>query len=189
MKKEQYHHRLPHFHTPGQDFFITWCLNSAVPSHALKKYSLQLDTAKTKIEQARKQECAAIQISDLKKQYNQIRKKSLKAFHDLLDSQKEPEVNLSKQIHSDQIKKSLLFWEEEKISNMAFSIMPNHIHWVIGVNKADSVNIPVYLQDILYSVKRYTASKINPRENRHGRLWQKESHDTTIRDENHLQRQ
>ncbi|HKJ79186.1 MAG TPA: hypothetical protein VKA10_06605, partial [Prolixibacteraceae bacterium] len=43
-----------------------------------------------------------------------------------------------------------------------------------------------YLQDILYSVKRFSAGEINKLEKREGKLWQKESFDTTIRDEKHL---
>ena len=44
----------------------------------------------------------------------------------------------------------------------------------------------VYLQDIMHSVKRFTANRINKLENRTGTLWQKESFDTTIRNEKHL---
>jgi putative transposase len=43
-----------------------------------------------------------------------------------------------------------------------------------------------YLQDILHSVKRYSARKINQMEGRDGRLWQIESYDTTIRNNQHL---
>jgi REP element-mobilizing transposase RayT len=42
------------------------------------------------------------------------------------------------------------------------------------------------LQDILYSVKRFSANQINKAEKRTGSLWQKESFETTIRDERHL---
>lgn len=45
---------------------------------------------------------------------------------------------------------------------------------------------PVYLQDILHSIKRYTAREINKNENRTGQLWEHESFDTTIRNEKHF---
>jgi REP element-mobilizing transposase RayT len=45
---------------------------------------------------------------------------------------------------------------------------------------------PVYLQDILHSVKLYTARRINQNENRSGQLWEHESFDTTIRNERHF---
>jgi REP element-mobilizing transposase RayT len=50
----------------------------------------------------------------------------------------------------------------------------------------DSGSIPVFLQDILHSVKRHSSNKINKAESRSGKLWQKESFDTTIRNEKHL---
>ena len=50
----------------------------------------------------------------------------------------------------------------------------------------DEKGNPVYLQDILQSVKRHTAREINKREGRSGALWQKESFDTTIRNDEHF---
>ena len=37
-KKEFYRHDLPHFQQPGQAYFITWCLNDAIPAKALLSY-------------------------------------------------------------------------------------------------------------------------------------------------------
>jgi REP element-mobilizing transposase RayT len=64
--------------------------------------------------------------------------------------------------------------------------MPNHVHWVVKLFDKDSAGDPVYLQDILQSVKRHSSNKINKAENRSGTLWQKESFDTTIRNDKHL---
>jgi putative transposase len=64
--------------------------------------------------------------------------------------------------------------------------MPNHVHWVFQLFDKDNEGKPVYLQDILHSVKRFSSNRINKVENREGALWQKESFDTTIRDETHL---
>jgi putative transposase len=64
--------------------------------------------------------------------------------------------------------------------------MPNHIHWVFYLKERSIDNKEVYLQDILHSVKLFTAREINKNESRNGRLWSEESFDTTIRNENHL---
>ena len=42
-----------------------------------------------------------------------------------------------------------------KFKNIAYSIMPNHVHWVLEVLKKDEDGNPVYLQDIMQSVKRH----------------------------------
>ncbi len=81
---------------------------------------------------------------------------------------------------------TLLYWEGQKLQNIAFTIMPDHVHWVVKLYDKDSKGNPVYLQDILQSVKRHSSNRNNKAENRSGKLWQKESFDTTIRNEKHL---
>lgn len=194
-KKESYKHILPHFQQPGQAYFVTWCLKNAVPKKALKRYTNELKVLGDAISG-----CAdfqspvlisaienrATQIEKLRMQYYSLRKKYIKAFDDLLDAERYPAVDLSKTDNSKIIAEALHFWEGKKLLNHAFSIMPNHVHWVFQLLEKDIEGKPVYLQDILQSVKRHTANQINKIEERVGTLWQKESFDTTIRDEKHL---
>jgi REP element-mobilizing transposase RayT len=62
--------------------------------------------------------------------------------------------------------------------------MPNHVHVLVRpfVEKEDS------LERILHSWKRFTARQINENFMRNGPLWQKESFDRIVRDEEHLYR-
>ena len=64
--------------------------------------------------------------------------------------------------------------------------MSNHVHWVFKVLDKNENGEAIYLQDILQSVKRFSANQINKLENRSGTLWHNESYDTTIRDDLHL---
>lgn len=64
--------------------------------------------------------------------------------------------------------------------------MNNHLHWVFATLEKDEIGNPVYVQDILKSVKQFTSNGINKLENRTGTLWQKENWDTTIRDQEHM---
>jgi len=125
-------------------------------------------------------------INKLRKEYYALRKKYIKAYNDLLDAEKHPKINLSKPENLVVIINTLNFWEGKRLQNHAFCIMPNHVHWVFQVFEKDENGEPVYLQDIMYSVKRFSAREINKLENREGKLWQKESFDTTIRNEKHL---
>jgi len=125
-------------------------------------------------------------LKKLQEEYNTVRKKYIKAYNDLLDAEHDPKVNLSKPENTKIIIDSLKYWEGKKLINHAFCIMPNHVHWVVELHTKDEDGKPVYLEDILYSVKRFSATHINKLENRVGALWQKESFDTTIRDEKHL---
>jgi REP element-mobilizing transposase RayT len=128
------------------------------------------------------------ELKKLKMEYYTLRKKYIKAYDDLLDAERNPHINLSKPEHTKVIIETLKFWDGVKLENYAFCVMSNHVHWVFRVFEKDKNGEPVYLQDILYSVKRFSASRINVLENRKGPLWQKESFDTTIRDEKHLVR-
>jgi len=125
-------------------------------------------------------------LEELLKEYNSVRRKYIKAYDNLLDAEQNPIVNLSKPDNREIMIESLNFWEGKKLNNCAYTIMSNHIHWVFELLEKDPQGNPVYLQDLLQSVKRFSANRINKLEKRMGSLWQKESFDTTIRNEAHL---
>lgn len=207
-KKEAYRHILPHFQQPGQAYFVTWNLKDAVPPKALERYTQKLKILSAEISGAANSDSPKInresefaspdrgkitqlktaspEIEKLKQEYYLVRKKYIKAYDDLLDAARNPSVNLSQPGNTEIIIQTLQFWESKKLTNMAFTIMPNHVHWVFQLFEKDTEGNPVYLQDILQSVKRFSSNQINKVENREGTLWQKESFDTTIRDEKHL---
>jgi len=125
-------------------------------------------------------------LEKIKKEFYITRKKYISAYNDLLDLDKEPRINLTKAENTKIVSATLKFWEGRKLKNYAFCIMPNHVHWVLELFEKDNKGEPVYLQDIMYSIKRFSANQINRLENRSGSLWQKESFDRTIRNEKHL---
>lgn len=125
-------------------------------------------------------------IVELKQEYQEVRKKYIHAYNQLLDQAQTVSIDLSQSSITDMLRETLLFWENVKLRNYAFCIMPNHVHWVFTVFEKDSNGKPVYLQDIMYSVKRFSAGRINKLLGRKGAVWQKESFDTTIRDNKHL---
>lgn len=213
MRKEFYRRALPHFQQPGQAYFVTWSLKDAVPKKALKDYSEKLEKLKLQIKSYGVTDAAksynkihppivemrnsvskslygelseSSELLKLKGQYSSLRKKYMKAFDELLHAQKNPSVNLTQKENLEKIKEALHFWDGKRIENYAYAIMPNHVHWVFGIFEKDENNQPVWLQDILHSIKRFSGNRINKLENRIGPLWQKESFDTIIRSEKHL---
>ena len=125
-------------------------------------------------------------IENLEKEYHLERRKYIKAFNDLLDMEQKSSINLSRPQNAQVVISSLRYWEGKKLTNYAFTIMSNHIHWVFATHNKDEKGNLVYLQDILKSVKQFTSNQINKLEDRKGTLWQKESFDTTIRNQVHL---
>ncbi|MFW6310198.1 MAG: transposase [Prolixibacteraceae bacterium] len=186
MKKESYRNNLPHFQQPGQAYFVTWILKDAVPAKAFSNYTEAMQQLKNQIELHKQKKSKKQVIEKLNKEYYSLRKKYFKAFDDLLAVSKNNELDLSHPENLEIMHEALHFWEVKKLKNTAYSIMPNHVHWVLELFQKDEINKPVYLQDILQSVKRHTAREINLREGKTGSLWQKENFDTTIRDDKHL---
>lgn len=199
--KEHYRHTLPHYQQPGQAYFVTWCLKNAVPAHALKKYTQQLSILKSQLNTADRNPLNPGAADshppfnkadgnplhpDLKQQYYALRYKYIKAFNKLLDANKNLQIDLSKPELTKVIINALQFWEGKRLKSHAFCIMPNHVHWVVQLFEKDEAGNPVYLEDILKSVKQFSATQINRLENKEGKLWQKESFETTIRDHKHL---
>src|ERR1035437_480910 len=185
-KKEFYRHALPHFQQPGQAYFVTWCLKDAIPPKALDYYTIKLRNLQTQIQISKKNKADDLVINLINMEFNITRKKYIKAFDDLLDLQEKCIVNLSKDSNRDILHQALTFWEGKRIDNYAYCIMSNHVHWVFKMYEKDDKNKSVYLQDILQSVKRFSATEINKNEGLKGSLWQKECFDTTIRDDVHL---
>jgi REP element-mobilizing transposase RayT len=186
-RKEAYKNILPHFQQPGQAYFVTWILKDSVPPKALFHYTQKLKILKARIQFYKEQNDKKETINELTFQYDLTRKKYIKTYDDLLAvTCKNTPVDLSKTENLEIIKEALLFWENKKLKNYTYSIMPNHVHWIFELLEKDTEGKLVYLQDILQSVKRFTARQINKREDRVGALWQKESFDTTIRDEKHM---
>ncbi len=185
-KKESYRHILPHFQQPGQTYFVTWNLHGSIPVKALARYTSELDLYKSQIKFLEQQKPVPSEIEKIRLGYQLVRRQYIKAYDDLLDTKKNPAIDLSKPENLEIMFSSLQFWEGKKLQNLAFTVMPNHVHWVVKLFEKDSFGKPVYLQDILQSVKRHSSNKINKAEKRSGKLWQKESFDTTIRNEKHL---
>lgn len=185
-KKEFYRHALPHFQRPGQAYFVTWSLKDAISSKSLDNYKLKLFNLHSTI-QILLQKNTEFELLELTKtEYCLTQNKFMKAYDDLLHVHDKSIINLSNESNRKIVVLALTYWEDKRIQNYAFCVMSNHVHWVFKVFEKDNKDQPVYLQDILQSVKHFSASQINKNEGLKGTLWQKESYDTTIRDDKHL---
>ncbi len=187
MEKKEFHRaNLPHYQQPGQAYFVTWNLQDAIPAKALKDYTDKLKQLRNYVDNAIKENQPKEKIKALRFDYNILRKKMMKAFEDVLHLNSKTVVDLSKTENTTIVYNALTFWEGKKLKNHAICIMPNHVHWVFTLYEKDENGKPVWLEDVLKSVKQHSAFEINLAENQKGTLWHKESWDTTIRDDRHL---
>jgi putative transposase len=121
-----------------------------------------------------------------KKDYNLALRRYYLAYDKILHHSNTLGISLNNEKNRLIIEEALKFWEDKRLTSHAWCIMPNHLHWVLTVFKKDGKGNPVYLQDILHSVKLFTALRINRNENLCGQLWMHESFETTIRNERHF---
>lgn len=193
-KKEHYRRKLPHFQQPGQSYFVTFVLKGTMPKGAMKKYLEVLEQAKIHLKQLKtlippkesKNERLSTELQQAKNRYLIALRKYRAAYDKTLHKSNNDHFSLIKPDNSVIIKEALQFWENKKLHIHAWCIMSNHVHWVISLYNVDENNNPVYLEDILHSVKLFSARRINANENREGQLWEHESFDTTIRNDRHF---
>ena len=74
----------------------------------------------------------------------------------------------------------LRHFDGDRVSQIAWVVMPNHVHAVFVLN-------PVWsLEKIILSWKGFTARKINPLLRRKGSFWQRDYFDRLVRNAKHL---
>lgn len=83
----------------------------------------------------------------------------------------------------DEVLSALKYWDGSKIKLFSAVIMDDHVHAVFKLLQDDTGNSED-LSQVMHSIKSYSANKINTIMSREGILWQNESYDHIIRDEN-----
>ena len=185
-KKEHYRGNLPHFQQPGQWYSVTCSLLGAMPKGAMKKYAFQLEIAKENLTLVKANKSTQKELETVKGQYYKALKNYRLAYDKALHNSKSPKINLTTEINRPVLEEALRFWEGKRLTSHAWCIMSNHFHWVISLFEKDDNGNPVFLEDILHSVKLFSARRINENEGNEGQFWIHESFETTIRNNIHF---
>ncbi len=169
MKEAHFHKRnLPHIYLDGSIYFITTRLKDSLPL--------------SKIIEIKKR---PILQSGPKSKSNKYYKDRLlfKYYDELLDKGEFGEKLLAKNEVAIIVYNSLLHNHQKDYSVYCFCIMPNHFHIVFRhlENSRD-------IDQIMKSIKGFSAREINKLLNRKGAIWQSESFDHIVRDEDELYR-
>ena len=83
---------------------------------------------------------------------------------------------------------SIHFWDNKQIDLYCYCIMSNHVHAVFTVFEKNELGSPLYLQDIMKSIKNYSAKECNALLGLKGQFWHHESYDHLVRDREELHR-
>ncbi len=165
--------KLPHWQPAGATFFVTMRLAGSIPKHIIAQYKAQKDEDAKGLKQQFENEPLILKekLYNLDKQYFGI-------FDKELDKANEPYWLKQPEI-AQIVANSIDFFEKEdkNLTNYAYCIMPNHLHWVLKLND----DAPI-LYKILQRMKRHTARQANKILNRQGQFWEEESYDHIVRD-------
>ena len=185
-KKEEYRRTLPHFQQPGQMYFVTSNLKNAIPTKALERYNIKLQTLRNEMLLIKSDKSKSVRLNELENLYYQERRRYMHAYDELLNQDNHTEIDLCNRVNLSIMCDAFRYFEGQRLENHAFCVMKNHFHWVVELYKEDENGNPVFLQDIMKTVKGVTANRINKAENKTGRnVWQSESFDVTIRNDKH----
>lgn len=174
--KLRYKRRLPHYQPIGGIFFITFRLNFDLPIAYRKAY--QDFKEKMEIQNG---------WTELDENSENNHRKRLFGFQDDLYGKHTHEISL---IDNDSlamiVADKLLALQETMYYLYCWTIMPNHVHFLIRPKVNDDVPVP--LSEIMQLIKGGTSRQINLVLSRKGALWYHEFFDYCVRTESELYR-
>jgi len=160
---------LPHWTQEGATYAVTFRLADALPRPIAEQWCNERDALKRKAAQATTRGERTRLLKQMNTQFTA-------RFLALLDAGygachfREPEAA---RIVAD----ALRHFDGERYHLHAWCVMPNHVHTVFQPLDEHT------LESILHSWKSFTSNKLNRLLGRKGALWQKESYDHLIRDQ------
>ncbi|HIQ22736.1 MAG TPA: hypothetical protein EYH34_16045 [Planctomycetes bacterium] len=165
-----YYRHLPHWRQQGATYFVTFHLDDALPEPKIRE-----------LQTIRRQWQAKHPPPRTKAEWEAYAREVTVKAERWLD-QGHGRCYFAKPDHAQLLANSLLYFQDQRYRVFCYTVMPNHCHVLVrplGRHK---------LEAILGSWKGYVAHQINRAYNRKGALWQQESYDRIVRDEEHLYR-
>ena len=164
----KYQRNLPHWEQSGRTYFVTVRLADSLPQEKLERWHRERqDWQRTH---------PSPLTPELQAEYDQL---FTARFQEWLDAGY-GECLLRKPALSGIVAEALRHFNGQRYNLGPFVVMPNHLHLL--VTPLDSWT----LEQILHSWKSYTAGVINQALGRSGQLWQHESFDHLVRNEDRL---
>ena len=191
MNEHIHRGRLPHWFVPGAAHFVTWRLAETLPIKAI----LRLREKKAQLLKRPAQDRSIIE------HHRRIHKLLFADYDRLLDTSS-TRLWLRDAAAATIIRDNLLHHDGQKYVLHAWCVMANHVHALFTPNISlppheaviddatigETADATSPLSSVMHSLKSYTANQLNRLLNRSGQLWQHESYDHWIRDDEELER-
>jgi hypothetical protein len=163
-----YYRHLPHWRQQGATYFVTFRLADALPQEKLR----QLQSWREIWERERPP-------PRTEQQWDQFAREMTRHTEAWMD-EGYGECLFRDERFAQLMADAFLHFQGDRHVTFCYCVMPNHCHVVVKP-------LGDYeLEGILDSWKGYVGFQVNKRLGRHGTLWQEESYDRIVRDEEHL---
>lgn len=163
-----YYRHLPHWRQDSATYFVTFRLADSLPQEKIDF----LQRLRTNWEQTQ----PTLRSKD---SWEQQAREVTKHVERWLD-QGDGACHFQSRHHSDDLRQRLDHFQDERYQISCWAIMPNHCHLVIRPLGGNS------LEDLVGAIKGVSARHLNSELGLEGALWEEESYDRIIRDEEHL---
>jgi REP element-mobilizing transposase RayT len=163
-----YHRHLPHWRQEGATYAVTFRQSDSIPQAHLQS----LKRWRSIWEQQHPEPRTEIEWKQFAKE---ITNKTERWIDEGYGSCVFRESRFSRMMSD-----SLLHFQNQRHFTSSFVVMPNHVHAVIRPMSSFE------LEDCLQRIKQYVSTHINRTLKKEGVLWEEESYDRIVRDEEHL---
>ncbi len=174
------HGVLPHWRQSGCTYFVTFRLTDSIPEAVLNEiaYERSLWLKGRGIDPAR---------SDWKYKFAKLPGRDRRVYEQLVGRLLHRSLDechgacvLREPALGGEVATALEHFHGSRVLTGDLVIMPNHVHALLTPQDGFE------LEDILHSIKSFTANGINRALNKSGRLWQRETYDHIVRDAEQL---
>lgn len=193
--KPLYRRKLPHYHMPGANLFVTFRLANSIPREVVRHYrnqKLAIDNQLARLVGTKETgEIAEIRSNRLK----DFHRTWFRKFEQILHQENNGHVWLKNPEIASLVFESFMHRDNQDFDLKALCIMSNHVHSVFRPNLThDSITVVKHAEEfhmetdsptlgvIMKSLKGYTARMANRLLGRTGKFWEVESYDHQVRD-------
>lgn len=177
--EEFYRRRLPHIQPLGGTFFVTYNLHGSIPQEVKKRWEEEYEAEKNRILKTSKQ---------IKEDMELLGKRDFAKKDAFFDSYSGGNHYLKSDTLAKIVADSLHHWDGRRLELFAYCIMSNHVHVVFRLFDSKETKKPFYLEQIMHSIKLFSARECNKLIGESGEFWQSESYDRLVRDDEELKR-
>lgn len=167
-----YVRHMPHWRQGGATYFVTFRLADSLPESRLQE-----------LERLKNDWQANNPGSQDRRSLERLARMVFERIESWLD-EGAGSCTLKDVAFSQMVHQSMQHFHGQRYELGASVVMPNHVHCIIRPISYEKVD----LEEIIGSWKSFTARRINETLDQKGKLWQDESYDRIIRDEEHLWR-